>query len=58
MNAKYKAFIKDFNPDIVFFFAKSDAFIYENLKYVRKHTNANCVAFYADDVYRRFQNTK
>lgn len=31
MNKRYKKFIGDFNPDIVFFFAKSDAFIEENL---------------------------
>lgn len=58
MNARYKDFISDFKPDIVFFFAKSDAFIYKNLKYIKKHTNAKCVAFYADDVYRRFKDTK
>lgn len=58
MNRKYKNFIRDFNPDIVFFFAKSDAFLIENLKYLKKNTSAKCVAFYADDVYRRFQNQK
>ncbi len=58
MNKRYKEFIGSFNPNIVFFFAKSDAFIEENLKYIRKHTSAKCVAFYADDVYRRFQNSE
>lgn len=58
MNRNYKRFIKEFNPDIVFFFAKSDAFIYENLRYIKKYTKAKCVAFYADDVYRRFKNSK
>ena len=58
MNRRYKNFVRDFNPDIVFFFAKSDAFLMENLKYIKKHTSARCVAFYADDVYRRFQNQK
>ena len=58
INTKYKTFIKEFNPDIVFFFAKSDAFIYENLMYIKKHTKAKCVAFYADDVYKRFQLSK
>ncbi len=58
INSSYKNFIKMFDPDIIFFFAKSDAFIYENLKYFKKHTIAKCVAFYADDVYRRFRSSK
>ena len=58
MNRKYKDFIRDFNPDIVFYFAKSDAFLVENLKYIKSNTSAKCVAFYADDVYRRFQSQR
>ena len=58
LNSKYKDFIREFNPDIVLYFAKSDAFLVENLKYIKRNTSAKCVAFYADDVYRRFQNQR
>lgn len=57
INSRYKSFIESYHPDIVFYFAKADAFILENLKYIRKHTRAKCVAFYADDVYGRFQKS-
>ncbi|MBP3716856.1 MAG: hypothetical protein J6I79_05080 [Paludibacteraceae bacterium] len=57
-NKKYKDFIKDFKPDIVFFSAKSDAFYYENLKYIKKYTQARIVAFYTDDVFGGYVNNK
>lgn len=58
LNCKYKDFVREFNPDIVLYFAKSDAFLIENLKFIKRNTSAKCVAFYADDVYRRFQNQR
>ena len=54
-NRKYKKYISEFNPDVVFCFASSVAFIYQNLKYVKQHTNAKIVLFYADDVYSQYQ---
>lgn len=55
-NKRYKEYIKDFNPDIVFYFAKADAFIYHNLKYLKQHTNTKFVAFFADDMYSIYQD--
>lgn len=50
-NSRYKKFINDINPDIVFLFAIADSFIYENVKYIKKHSNARIVISAEDDVY-------
>lgn len=50
-NARYKQFIRDINPDIVFLFAIADSFVYENVKYLKKHTKAKVVVSVEDDVY-------
>ena len=55
-NKKYKDFINEIQPDIVFYFAKSEAFIYQNLKYIKKYTKAKLIAFYADDMYSMYKN--
>lgn len=54
-NKRYKNFIQNFNPDVVFTFAKSEAFIYQNLKYVQRYTHAKTVLFFADDMYSIYQ---
>lgn len=54
-NRRYRNYIRDFNPDIVFAFAKSEAFLYQNLKYIKKHSKAKIVYFYADDMYSIYQ---
>lgn len=54
-NKRYREFIKDYHPDIVFSFAKSEAFLYQNLKYIKKHTSAKIVYFFADDMYSIYQ---
>lgn len=54
-NRRYKEYIRTFNPDIVFYFAKSEAFIYQNLKYLKRHTKAKFVTFFADDMYSVYQ---
>lgn len=55
-NKKYKEYIRNFNPDIVFYFAKSEAFIYQNLKYLKRYTNAKFVAYFADDMYSKYHD--
>ena len=55
-NKRYKNFIQDFNPDVVFTFAKSEAFIYQNLKYIQKYTHAKTILFFADDMYSIYQD--
>lgn len=54
-NRKYRNYIKSFDPDIVFSFAKSEAFLYQNFKYIKKHTHAQIVLFFADDMYNSYQ---
>lgn len=54
-NKKYKEYIHNFNPDIVFYFAKSEAFLYQNLKFLKHYTNAKFVAYFADDMYSMYQ---
>lgn len=54
-NKRYKNFIQNFNPDVVFTFAKSEAFLYQNLKYVQRYTHAKTVLFFADDMYSIYQ---
>lgn len=54
-NRRYKDYIHSFDPDIVFYFAKSEAFIYQNLKFLKRHTKAKFVAFFADDMYSMYQ---
>lgn len=56
-NRKYKKYIQDFNPDIVFCFAKAEAFLYQNLKYIKHHTNAKIVLFFADDMYSIYKGS-
>lgn len=50
-NKRYKNYVHGFNPEIVFCFAKSEAFLYQNLKYFKRYTNAKIVLFFADDMY-------
>lgn len=57
-NKRYQQFIQNCNLDIVFYFAKSEAIIYQNLKYLKKHTNAKLVAFYADDMYSMYKESR
>ncbi len=57
-NKRYKEFIRETNPDIVFSFGISDSFIYENYSYIKKHTNAKIVTFVADDVYGAYIDGK
>lgn len=54
-NKSYKSAINDFNPDICFLFGKYDVFMYENLKYIRCHTNAKIVLYIVDDVYPTYK---
>ena len=54
-NKRYKDYLHLFNPDIVFYFAKSEAFLYQNLKYLRRHSKAKFVMFFADDMYSLYQ---
>ena len=54
-NKRYKDYLYLFNPDIVFYFAKSEAFLYQNLKYLRRHSKAKFVMFFADDMYSLYQ---
>lgn len=54
-NKKYKEYIHSFNPDIVFYFAKSEAFLYQNLKFLKRYTKAKFVAYFADDMYSMYQ---
>lgn len=50
-NSKYKNFIRDFNPDVVFCFGVPEPVMYETLKYVKKNTDAVIVSYYVDDLY-------
>lgn len=50
-NDKFKAFIAEAAPDIVFCFGIADAYRFQILKYLKKHTNAKIVTFIVDDVY-------
>lgn len=50
INSKYKRFIHDFAPDIVFLFGKGDSFLINNAEYIKKHIGAKVVTFVADDV--------
>lgn len=50
-NARYKQFIRDINPEIIFLFAIADSFVYENVKYLKKHTKAKIIVSVEDDVY-------
>ena len=50
-NKKYKQFLQDINPNVVFLFAIADSFVYENVKYIKKHTNAKIVMTVEDDVF-------
>lgn len=54
-NRQYKEYIEAFNPDVVFYFAKSEAFLYQNLKFLKCYTNAKLVAYFADDMYSIYQ---
>ena len=54
-NRPYKEYVESFNPDIVFYFAKSEAFLYRNLKFLKRYTNAKFVAYFADDMYSMYQ---
>lgn len=56
-NYRYKKTIQQFNPDIVFFVLTSDAFIYQNIIYLKKHTNAKLVGMIQDDIYGVYCST-
>lgn len=57
-NKKYKQFIQDANPDIVFLFATADAFVYQNVKFLKSHTKAKIVISAEDDVYGAVAESK
>lgn len=57
-NENFRNAVKDFNPDIVFMFAKADAQYYYSAKYIKEHTNAKIVLFAADDVYSVYKSGK
>lgn len=57
-NKKAKRFIAEVNPDIVFLFAISDAYRYNIIRYVKKHTQAKIVEFIADDMYIQYSDAK
>lgn len=50
-NQRYKRFLHDINPDIVFLFAIPESFVYSNVNYIKKHTNAKIAMTIEDDVY-------
>lgn len=50
-NYKYKTFIHNFNPDIIFCFGVPDPVLYRTLKYVKKNTKAKIITYYVDDLY-------
>lgn len=54
-NRQYKEYIEAFNPDIVFYFAMSQPFIYQNVKYLKRHTHAKFVVYFTDDVYSMYE---
>lgn len=54
----YKQFIAEANPDIVFSSAFADAFLYENICYLKQHTHAKIVTFIADDMYGSYLENK
>ena len=54
-NEKLAKVIKEFNPDIVFSFAKADSQYYQSIKYIKENTNAKLVLFSADDVYSMYK---
>lgn len=54
-NRKYKRAIKDFNPDIVFYEVRSEACIYQNIRYLKENTKAKVVGFIMDDVYGTYE---
>jgi len=56
MNRKLKRYIKDFDPDIVFFFAIADSFRYYLAHYLKNHNRAKLVMWVADDVWEQTQN--
>lgn len=57
-SSKYKQFIAEAKPDIVFSFGIADAFLYENYCYFKKHTTAKIVTFLADDTYGSYLEGK
>lgn len=57
-NEKLAKAVRDFNPDIVFMFAKADAQYYYSAKYIKEHTDAKLVLFAADDVYSVYKSKK
>lgn len=48
---EYRNFIKEANPDVVFFFALASPFLFQNLRYLKRNTNAKFASFIPDDVY-------
>lgn len=55
-NEKFKEFIKNNNPNIIFSFAMSGAQYYHMLKFLKKQTNSKIVLYISDNVYGKFNN--
>ena len=53
-NKRYEQFIADSNPDIIFVFATGETFIWKNIEYVKRHTQAKLVTFVSDDLYTTY----
>lgn len=51
MNKKYKKFINDFDPDIVFCFGVPEPVMYKTLRYVKENTRAVIISYFVDDLY-------
>ena len=49
-NRRFKAFIKDADPDIFFAFATNSYVLYPLINYLKKHTRAKIVLFIVDDM--------
>lgn len=50
INKKYKCFVSDFNPDVVFLFGKGDSFLLANAQYIKSQYGSKVVTFIGDDV--------
>jgi len=57
-NRNYKKFIETIHPDVVFLFATADSFVYKNVKYIKRHTNAKIAITSEDDVYGAMSDNK
>ena len=51
-NKRFKRFITDCAPDIVFCFGQNDPLTYKAVKYIKKNTTARIISYFVDDLYR------